>query len=725
MYQDWNNTVFFIPQDKDYIYEYNPTGKKMDKDVLRSTTNELIGYSLLYDRNDYFYIYNDTQKRIATMQYVVNPDMDVNYVKYENGELANAKILDIYNDTRTNNCFVCTDDKIFYRNGDFVRYDISASLDRFEEMGVFGNKVDDVAIIEDTLYTLNKFDGTKYHSVISSFNIVSGESGYGITPFSSYSFKEEFDSIQEFRNSLTILSTDNIDTQTLNINRTVKDPVIDDEKVSENILFIKSDNTFNKLYFINTDEHTLNISTENEINTIHSNDEVDGIFQTTNGDVYTRGSISGVWKIDKDNLVLKGIDILSDQYVNYVDNGEYFLYSQQDKQLSGVYKQITVPDNLLVNQRDINIESDTIKKTESNANYNIKDNTVYSLDLNNETQTKYLINGKTDVQNIFENDIKTTNSSIYDKNNERIFNPLSTQLSDINIQNGSITDNTSDVYLYDEIKKDILFTKLGIISNNNKYIKKTHDGKYLIATKNGMYVLNGTYMESTEVSSDVNFIDLNDKTVDRYTGNNINKYYIATGNNILESEDYRKKFNDVLSCESATVKCFKNVNQYKYILGTVGGLMTTRYTYEISNDVYSESFTDIDSQIQEYYDERSEKHNDDYHNSDSVITQINEHVIPVEFPEIHDWTVLSSSENQTMISNDLVKTYRFNDVIQHISVLYSNDYTDGQISVLDFEPVYIEKQYYSGRTEMILEISTTNTYYIPHVNGCPECKYYS
>lgn len=185
----------------------------------------------------------------------------------------------------------------------------------------------------------------------------------------------------------------------------------------------------------------------------------------------------------------------------------------------------------------------------------------------------------------------------------------------------------------------------------------------MIATKNGMYVLNGTYMESTDVSSDVNFIDLNDKTVDRYTGNNINKYFIATGNDILESEDYRKKFHDVLSCESATVRCFKNVNQYKYILGTDNGLMTTRYTYEISNDVYSESFADIDSQIQEYYDERSEKHNDDYHNSDSVITQINEHVIPVEFPEIHDWTILSSSENQMMISNDLVKTYRFNDVI--------------------------------------------------------------
>ena len=84
----------------------------------------------------------------------------------------------------------------------------------------------------------------------------------------------------------------------------------------------------------------------------------------------------------------------------------------------------------------------------------------------------------------------------------------------------------------------------------------------------------------------------------------------------------------------------------------------------------------------------------------------------------------TSSDNgisTTFISNDLVKNVRFSDSVAHLTAEYSNFLTSGWTEIDGVS--YIDKTWVSPLREVFIYVPTTNTYYLNHVVGSPDCSY--
>jgi hypothetical protein len=152
------------------------------------------------------------------------------------------------------------------------------------------------------------------------------------------------------------------------------------------------------------------------------------------------------------------------------------------------------------------------------------------------------------------------------------------------------------------------------------------------------------------------------------------------------------------------------LDEYNYLLGSTTGLRKTKYRYKLENDIPLCSLNNIKDTIWEEYESGINYHLLSEHNLSSVISRINDNIMPI------DCSNLKGIENNLEISN-YIKTIEFGDEVQHISatVAFENELKINNTSLSNIS--YIYKNYgRNDESELLIYIPTTKTNYINHIS---------
>ena len=245
---------------------------------------------------------------------------------------------------------------------------------------------------------------------------------------------------------------------------------------------------------------------------------------------------------------------------------------------------------------------------------------------------------------------------------------------------------------------------------------------------------------STDISASTRCLVIDQTNVDKWTGKVVPKVIAGTSTDLLSSENIQTGYaeSSFLTLSSDIYSVFP-IDCYTYLVGTdKDGLYCTSYQYVLSDDFNIIPFSTIDSKIRNAYSASIREHIDEYHQTDSAVTYINNNVMPIDMSKISDtWQTIDLgndstsdfSTNYKVIENDIVESIDYGDAIQHIKVEYSNILTQ-QTTTVDTDVYkevndvsYICKKWKSGLIDLFINIPTTNTYYFPHTLANDPCYY--
>lgn len=214
------------------------------------------------------------------------------------------------------------------------------------------------------------------------------------------------------------------------------------------------------------------------------------------------------------------------------------------------------------------------------------------------------------------------------------------------------------------------------------------------------------------------------------------KYIASSSKTLILSKNLRtwKQFLDISSAYSAATDIvdmlYKNANVV--LIATEGGLYETIVSYQLSSCLnqftadeaydYLESPV-MTSMLSDQLSTAEKHHVDIEHSRDALVTKLNMTYMSPDFSNICAFTS-TEEDAQNIISSAA------NDYIKHIQFISTKGNSDIQIRVNNFATAYkdvavdcdcIVKLWSSGLNELYINIPTTNTYYISHIQGTPQC----
>lgn len=171
-------------------------------------------------------------------------------------------------------------------------------------------------------------------------------------------------------------------------------------------------------------------------------------------------------------------------------------------------------------------------------------------------------------------------------------------------------------------------------------------------------------------------------------------------------------------------------NSKEYYIGTNNGLYKTNYSYKLINDIpkytienASELYNSMFDTLSAMVHDAIEEHIRENHSTSSFIGYVNDEILSTNFEPVVDFY----KETKLCSGTELCSLQSTNELVGE---MYTSDIGDGDImlSVSNFLSSYqaenfsyIMKRYTSGVTELFIYVPTTNTYYLPHVDGSSYC----
>lgn len=370
----------------------------------------------------------------------------------------------------------------------------------------------------------------------------------------------------------------------------------------------------------------------------------------------------------------------------------------------------------------------------------------------NENIVKDFIIGSNDLEqnefNIYNNKIVYMyGNNIYksDSNNIYYYNGYSYSILNYNnianiyyINENILFDKTTSnkyVYTYDNINQyqtfKLLNTEPTIINvgkyidvDNNKYILENNKKLYKILDIQGYNL--STCIQLTASEYLFSNIVTDNTEIDKFTSNTKTRYMLLSNNNIFYTynfDEYLKNNNNLnflISTDSnSTIKDINTFNIHEYLIATNKGLSCTKYQYAICANVFTQLTSEIQNKISTIVNNDISSHLSCYHNDDNLIPYLNISAVNVDFSDINIGTDTPPKTSYTLYLNDIVTSVEFDSQTPCVSAYQFIDNNYIQLSDVS----YIIKNYASGLKEMYLNIPTTNTYYIPHLDGNIGCNF--
>jgi hypothetical protein len=301
------------------------------------------------------------------------------------------------------------------------------------------------------------------------------------------------------------------------------------------------------------------------------------------------------------------------------------------------------------------------------------------------------------------------NGEMYQKiNNEEVISDISKTINDkIPILQDEIekyfirNDNKHTLYKYNDIKIGDYSELINDITGIEK-VYQFNDNHLLLLQENKIYYyypeINMYFLKYWDIENIKNLQKENDK------------YIINIGNKLYEIDNNFRQKNKKYLLSDNQINSFYKLDSYNYLLGSINGLRKTHYKYKIENDIPLCSLANIKDTIWTEYDTDIKQHLSSEHNLSSIISKINDDIMPV------DCSNLKGIENNLEISN-YVKTIEFGDEVQHISAMVSFD-NELKINNTSLSNIsYIYKNYgRNDESELLIYIPTTKTNYINHIS---------
>lgn len=296
------------------------------------------------------------------------------------------------------------------------------------------------------------------------------------------------------------------------------------------------------------------------------------------------------------------------------------------------------------------------------------------------------------------------------------------------------TTSNKYVYTYNNINQyqtfKLLNTEPTIINvgkyidvDNKKYILENNKTLYKILDIQGYNL--STYIQLTAPEYLFSNIVTDNTEIDKFTSNTKTRYMLLSNNNIFYTynfDEYLKNNNNLnfLLSTNNNIKDIKLFNIHEYLIATDNGLSCTKYQYAICANVFTQLTSEIQNEISLSVNADISSHESNYHNDDNLIPYLNENAVNVDFSDISIGTSSISTETScTLHLNDIVTSVEFDSQTPCVSAYQFIDNSYIQLSDVS----YIIKNYASGLKEMYLNIPTTNTYYIPHLEGNIGCNF--
>jgi len=167
--------------------------------------------------------------------------------------------------------------------------------------------------------------------------------------------------------------------------------------------------------------------------------------------------------------------------------------------------------------------------------------------------------------------------------------------------------------------------------------------------------------------------------------------------------------------ETVTDLIFRS--KYETIYGGKSGIYGTFYSYYLDDDFHCGEISDVVNTIKSSYDGIITKHIGEYHNNSSTITILNN-----KMPS--DCSDMSQIKKSGRIQNIYDKV-KFDDYNRYVK---ANTYHSESLSSLDQNDIsgvsYIYMKTLNGaNNDIYIHIPTTNTYYMSHPYGVPNCSH--
>ena len=258
------------------------------------------------------------------------------------------------------------------------------------------------------------------------------------------------------------------------------------------------------------------------------------------------------------------------------------------------------------------------------------------------------------------------------------------------------------------------------ISKDNKTVLLgADDGLYTLVNDGHTELSDSIFKNSTDTAPVQSLTSWN------FTG--ISQTYAYCSNTSVLTSDNGKVYSLMLSLPNSalSINSIVPLNRHDFLFSTYDGAYRTSYEYDLVNDLtkFSESeakdiFDAIEPTLDSDLNHKIAMHKNADHSTSSLISYLNDNFVQTTLAKANfsEWTKTSLGASQ--VTDDIVDKIEFGtqndgDITLQLSNFLTSD-TNAQCS-------YVLKRYTSGLVELYLYIPTTNTYYLNHLEGIPNC----
>ena len=500
-----------------------------------------------------------------------------------------------------------------------------------------------------------------------------------------------------------------------------------------------------------------------QINVFTAQNCINFIYENSQSNKVYYGSGSGVFVLDiqKDNVVETAFDSTANQLLtgkqveSIFRKDNYYCYEIKENGRHDVVKASTqrVTDTIIVN--DANEIFSTIQQIFNVYNYNQEQllavcNTPMLIDKSTKVAENYKTNIPSQQSVKYINILRRSEYAItddtlyYRKLNAKmpLFQPvcldIATNIDDISQINANNIVYIDDKWLVDKQYGIFKYENLDFVryykrlTNKSVFtIFKVNENTVLVGASDGLYRYeNGIVFHCNVLAkAPVHSISIADTTdMGEIT------YFLTSGAKVYKTKDFNFMTAELifdLSTFNSNINRISTVKKFgkkSYVFGTNIGILNTYDKYYLVDNWSKQTTDGISKQIKSNYDVIIQQHIQQEHGKNSIVTQINNDIMPTDMSEMPaEWQTISNNGN-TIISNDYVDEVEFNGDINYITAEYSNFTTDYDptISGYSYQNIggisYILKKYKSNIKELYIYIPTTGTQYVNHVEGMQYCS---
>lgn len=257
------------------------------------------------------------------------------------------------------------------------------------------------------------------------------------------------------------------------------------------------------------------------------------------------------------------------------------------------------------------------------------------------------------------------------------------------------------------------------------------NGRYFIGTDAGVYSLrdNGEPLEKGMfLTSSGRYAAETVISLDFQWGRAI---ACSDGNRMLSSADGRRWGTLLEVVPASKINAVYQSDRNTVQIATDAGVFSTRSKYVLSNDVprFTEkdafaAYEAVEPELQSEFLSALDRHISSSpfaeHLSSSLISFVNVSCVSTDFSgvDLGGWVSKALSGEALLGSNDVVLDMAFG---TREDGVVGAEVSNFLTSTANAECSYVMKRYASGVTELYVYLPTTNTYYIGHVDGLPDC----